>query len=77
MPIMDGMTATRRIREYETENSLPRIPIFALTGLASAAARNEALEVGIDRLFTKPVPFSALTEILAQSKPPLAENTGG
>ncbi len=77
MPVMDGMTATRHIREYEAEHSLPRVPIFALTGLASAAARNEALEVGIDRLFTKPVPFSALNEILAQSKPSLPENAGG
>ncbi|KAJ9603580.1 hypothetical protein H2200_011766 [Cladophialophora chaetospira] len=70
MPVMDGMTATRLMREHETKNALPRVPIFALTGLASAAARNEAIEAGIDRLFTKPVPFSALNEILSQSKPP-------
>lgn len=65
MPVMDGMTATRLIREYEAQHSLPRVPIIALTGLASAAAKSEALEAGVDRLFTKPVPFSALSEILS------------
>ncbi len=35
MPVMDGMTATRLMREYEVKNALPRVPIFALTGLAS------------------------------------------
>ena len=76
MPVMDGMTATRLIRQYEAENSLPRVSIYALTGLASAAARNEALEAGIDRLFTKPVPFSALTEILSLSEA-LTTDLGG
>jgi CheY-like chemotaxis protein len=68
MPVMDGMTATRLIRQHEFQNSLPRVPIFALTGLASAAARNEALESGFDRLITKPVPFDELAEVLMLSK---------
>ncbi|KIW68991.1 hypothetical protein, variant [Phialophora macrospora] len=77
MPVMDGMTATRLIRQYESLNSLPRVPIFALTGLASAAARNEALESGIDRLLTKPVPFDELAEILMLSKARLTTHDSG
>ncbi|OCT52970.1 histidine kinase G7 [Cladophialophora carrionii] len=77
MPVMDGMTATRLIRQYESQNSLPRVPIFALTGLASAAARNEALESGIDRLLTKPVPFDALAEILLLSQAPSTTHDKG
>lgn len=67
MPVMDGMTATRVIREYESHNSLSRVPIIALTGLASAAARNEAIEAGMDRFMTKPVSFAELAEIIARA----------
>jgi len=67
MPVMDGMTATRVIREFEGQNSLSRVPIIALTGLASAAARNEAIEAGMDRFMTKPVSFAELAEIIARA----------
>ncbi len=69
MPVMDGVTATRQIREDETENTLPRVPIIALTGLASAAARNEALEAGVDRFLTKPISFPQLTAIVSALLP--------
>ena len=68
MPVMDGMTATRRIREVEQQENLPRTPIVALTGLTSAAARNEAQEVGMDEFLTKPISFDHLREILSQIK---------
>jgi CheY-like chemotaxis protein len=48
MPVMDGMTATRLIREHERVNDMERRPIIALTGLASTAARAEAQEAGFD-----------------------------
>lgn len=61
---MDGMTATRAIREYEKKNKVPRTNIIALTGLASASARLEAWGSGVDNFMTKPVNFEALKEIL-------------
>lgn len=64
MPVMDGMTATRAIREYERDNNLPRCSIVALTGLASASAKLEAWSSGIDHFMTKPVNFKALGELL-------------
>jgi CheY-like chemotaxis protein len=70
MPVMDGMTATRKIREFECKHSLPRTPIYALTGLASATARNEALEAGVDQFLTKPISFPQLAQIVFQTSPP-------
>lgn len=66
MPVMDGITATRRIREIEQQEKLPRTPIIALTGLTSAAARNEAQEAGMDVFFTKPTSFDQLRVVLSQ-----------
>jgi CheY-like chemotaxis protein len=58
------MTASRIIRQTERETKLPRIPIIALTGLASTAARNEAEEAGMDDYLTKPVSFNMLHQVL-------------
>jgi CheY-like chemotaxis protein len=66
---MDGMTATFLLREYEASNSLRRVPVIALTGLASATARNEALESGMDQFLTKPFSFPQLREIIAGLPP--------
>ncbi|KAH3948584.1 hypothetical protein HBH70_071620 [Parastagonospora nodorum] len=64
MPIMDGMTSTQAIREYEKANNLPKCRIVALTGLASASARLEALSSGVDHFMTKPMNFRALETLL-------------
>ncbi|KAL5120178.1 hypothetical protein ACEQ8H_002004 [Pleosporales sp. CAS-2024a] len=67
MPIMDGMTSTRAIRQYENANKLARCRIIALTGLASASARLEALSSGVDHFVTKPTNFVALERLLERS----------
>ncbi|KAK1585410.1 hsp90-like protein [Colletotrichum navitas] len=64
MPIMDGFEATRRIRALEMEQGLTRCHIFALTGLASASAQQEAFASGIDLFLTKPVRLKELSKIL-------------
>lgn len=58
------MTSTREIREFENTNKLPRCRIVALTGLASASARLEALSSGVDHFMTKPMNFRALEGLL-------------
>jgi CheY-like chemotaxis protein len=68
MPVMDGMTSTRAIRQYEQTYSVPRCCIVALTGLASNSARLEAWNSGIDQYMTKPVNFKKLSEILSQER---------
>ena len=68
MPVMDGMTATRTIRRYEQEYNIPRCCIIALTGLASASAKLEAWNSGIDHFMTKPVNFKALEKFLKKEE---------
>ncbi|KAF2658578.1 hypothetical protein K491DRAFT_702806 [Lophiostoma macrostomum CBS 122681] len=73
MPVMDGMTATRRIREYERKHNVKRTFIVALTGLTSASARLEAWNSGIDNFMVKPIKFKALEQLLDEapsSSPP-------
>jgi CheY-like chemotaxis protein len=64
MPVMDGFEATRRIRACETEQQLQPAIIFALSGLASASAQQEAFASGIDLFLTKPVKLKELGTIL-------------
>ncbi|KXT02950.1 hypothetical protein AC578_10576 [Pseudocercospora eumusae] len=66
MPIMDGMEATRRIRDFEKENGVKRVTVIALTGLASEKAREEAETSGIDVFLPKPVKFGELRKLLMQ-----------
>lgn len=64
MPVMDGFEATRCIRAYERENQLKPCVIFALTGLASESAQQEAFGSGVDLFLTKPVKLKELGTIL-------------
>ncbi|TDZ14053.1 Hybrid signal transduction histidine kinase A [Colletotrichum spinosum] len=67
MPVMDGFESTRRIRAVERELGLARCKIFALTGLASAAAQQEAFASGVDLFLTKPVRLKELSRILDEN----------
>lgn len=64
MPEMDGMTATRRIREMAGAAS--RIPIVALTANAMPSQAAECQGAGIDAYFPKPIDFKALTDLIAR-----------
>ena len=55
MPIMDGLTATRRIRVEEQARDKPHIPILALTANALPRDVEEALEAGCDAHLAKPI----------------------
>ncbi|KAJ4002791.1 hypothetical protein NW752_009445 [Fusarium irregulare] len=64
MPVMNGFEATRAIRASEAEDAIPRCSIFALTGLASKDAQQEALLSGIDLFLTKPIQLAEIKNIL-------------
>lgn len=66
MPVMDGFESTRLIRGFEKEKHLPRSHIFALSGLASESAQQEAFASGIDLFLTKPVKLKELNRILEE-----------
>lgn len=66
MPVLDGLSSTREIRKYEKENikTLRSAKIFALTGLASQQAQEDAFASGIDHFLPKPVNFKELKVLL-------------
>jgi len=65
MPGVDGYEATRRIRQWESEWSLPRVPIVALTANATREDVNECLAAGMDDFLSKPYTARLLMEKLA------------
>ncbi|MCJ1383339.1 hypothetical protein MMC17_006452 [Xylographa soralifera] len=69
MPVMDGMTSAREIREFERKQSVEPTTIIALTGLASLKAQEEAFSSGIDEFWTKPVPMKKLKAIVEDRFP--------
>jgi signal transduction histidine kinase/DNA-binding NarL/FixJ family response regulator len=60
MPIMDGLTAMAHIRRIESEKSLPRIPIVALTANAMGHQIAEQVNAGADAHCAKPIQLAVL-----------------
>jgi CheY-like chemotaxis protein len=60
MPIMDGIEATRKIREKERELQCPPIPIVAMTAQALKQDKELCLDVGMNDFITKPINSEAL-----------------
>lgn len=60
MPIMGGLEATRKIREFNTE-----IPIIALTANAFDSDRTSAIDAGCNAFLTKPVKRHQLLELFS------------
>ena len=65
MPVMDGPTAARAIREREAEQGLARTPIIALTANAMAHHEAEYRAAGMDVLVPKPVELERLIGAIA------------
>jgi PAS domain S-box-containing protein len=63
MPIMDGNTATKKIRELESSKG-KRIPIIGLTAGALKQERERAFSAGMDYFLTKPVEASKVVSVL-------------
>jgi signal transduction histidine kinase/CheY-like chemotaxis protein len=65
MPVMDGYTATQHIRDRESRQRLPRLPIVALTANAYDEDAAHALEVGMDGHLAKPYTRDQLRDLLS------------
>jgi len=60
MPGMDGLEATRVIRQKEAGGEETRIPIIGLTAHASKEDRDQCLAAGMDAIVTKPIDAETL-----------------
>ena len=67
MPVMDGVTATRRIRELELEDRRPRTPIIALTANAMAHQTAQYAAAGMDGFAAKPIELSRLVQAINEA----------
>jgi CheY-like chemotaxis protein len=64
MPVMDGYTATRTIREWETQQGRTRIPIVLLSAESASRQRQIGASVGCSGYLTKPVAKSDVLKAL-------------
>eukprot|EP01101_Sappina_pedata_P006673 TRINITY_DN3389_c0_g1_i1.p2 TRINITY_DN3389_c0_g1~~TRINITY_DN3389_c0_g1_i1.p2 ORF type:complete len:136 (-),score=8.96 TRINITY_DN3389_c0_g1_i1:186-593(-) len=64
MPVMDGYSATKAIRQFEAQGSLDKTPIVALTAHALENDKDKCLSVGMDEYLTKPISKVELTKTL-------------
>ena len=64
MPVMDGITATKYIKEYENNEGLPETPIVALTSHDLAGERAEIMASGLDEHMPKPLNVARLELML-------------
>ena len=63
MPVMDGYTASQRIR---AEAAWSNLPIIAMTASAMAADRERVLQSGMNDHITKPLDLKSMFTILAR-----------
>ena len=63
-PVMDGYTATSKIRDFETKQRLPPTRIIALTGVTNHEAKRQAFDAGVDEYYAKPVRMKELKELV-------------
>ena len=69
MPIMDGITASKKIREIEDErNSKNKVKILAVTAYAMENDRQKCLTAGMDEYLTKPFKPDELCDMINKLK---------
>ena len=65
MPVMDGLQATRIIREKEVVRG-GHIPIIAITAHAMAEDMKQCFDSGMDDYLSKPIDLDKLLSLLAK-----------
>jgi len=75
MPRLDGLGATRRMRELD---ELRDIPVIAITAFGTEGFQRAAYDVGVSGYLTKPVDFSRMHQLVARLlKPGGSSNLAG
>lgn len=74
MPVMDGYTATQRIRSHIATRA---IPVIAMTASAMKGDKEKALAAGMDDYITKPLNIASMFVTIARwLKPVMAPSMG-
>jgi signal transduction histidine kinase/CheY-like chemotaxis protein len=69
MPGLDGFAATRRLREREEREGLPRLPVVALTANVMEGDLDRCAEAGMDRHLGKPFTMAELRAAVVAAMP--------
>ncbi len=64
MPVIDGIEATRQLRQAEALGDHPATRIVALTAHAAREDHDRCLQAGMDAVVTKPLEFARLETVL-------------
>ncbi|HSN00682.1 MAG TPA: ATP-binding protein [Rudaea sp.] len=64
MPVMDGYTAVRILRQNESAKSSAHMPVIAMTANAMAGDREKCLRAGMDDYLSKPLNRALLEQTL-------------
>ena len=68
MPVMDGVEATKRIRNLEGER-YKHLPVIALTADAVQGVREEFFAAGMNDFASKPIEMEDLSRVLCKWLP--------
>jgi len=69
MPVMDGWTATRLLRQHEVDRGLLPKPVIALSTNSQAAHRNACVEAGCSDFAAKPIDYPTLQALVHKHVP--------
>ncbi|QKF64362.1 ATP-binding protein [Campylobacter corcagiensis] len=69
MPVMDGVEATKQIKQWEAETGNKHVPIVAVTANALKGDRERFMSQGLDEYCTKPIKKEILGDMLAMFIP--------
>ena len=64
MPVLDGISATQRIRAFEEDHYLPATPVIAVTGSSHEEDRRRYIAAGMNAHISKPFTFRSLARVL-------------
>jgi CheY-like chemotaxis protein len=72
LPTLDGLGATRRIREID---GLRDVPIVAITAFGTEGFQRAAYDAGVSGYLTKPIDFDRMHQLVARLlSPPVSGN---
>lgn len=66
LPIFDGITVTRMIRDHERDREQVRVPIIALTGETRKDSLRRCADASANTVLLKPVTAELLSAVLSQ-----------